>query len=496
MQAVAEAAGPVWEKMNADERRPFEDLAKLERGGKNAVKYTTTGQKIDVVQKREMEKVANEQKMREAIDARIRIAAETRRIAEEIFYFIHVNHFCVTTSPNKKYYAAEIAVVRFTLGEGVTPDNVFHMIVKPGPLPIGYTFQAKKTSDDTHQLPFPMGQDAEDNLTQVMNSLMKFLTEFNGRYKVPPMYVEARNKEVVEDVLKNLAIDFGHDEKLFTVYSMEYLFYILRNTVAQRNVFPAESLSTLELEKDIYDFCQDIPCDYHSDSDVPNHCSRSHVIRCAYIICDNCCGDLGIDLIPGQHVPRQANVTSTRPQSVASGYGYYAASNASSVNNVPAWHKPQLNDYLSQQTESAMSVRSEASSVCDPIDFTLEGYEPESMSNQTYVDEEWHQPKQRHRRNDNRQMNSQSSANSNRSAFELPAMVPTNSNPSASASGNSQPESTQQCRRPHSLSAALTEMSQLSVAPETAGVPGASRNIPIRRGRGLGPAANFTKKMS
>jgi len=39
------------------------------------------------------------------------------------------------------------------------------------------------------------------------------------------------------------------------------------------------------------------------------HCSLSCVRRWGFIIMDHCCKDLGIQLVPGQHCPRQADTS-------------------------------------------------------------------------------------------------------------------------------------------------------------------------------------------
>ena len=91
----------------------------------------------------------------------------------------------------------------------------------------------------------------------------------------------------------------------------------MRNNCGVEKVWAALSLSQLELEKDKYDFCGEIACDYHDSSDIPNVCSQSIVVRTVYTICDNCCGDIGIDLIPGRHLPKKANVSAQRSQSRA-----------------------------------------------------------------------------------------------------------------------------------------------------------------------------------
>lgn len=85
-----------------------------------------------------------------------------------------MNNFC-HSNIHKRNYPAEIAVSRFNLLEGVDPEKIFHRIIAPGPLPLGYSYQAKKLSEDTHQLPPPAGPEAPDNTEEVVNNLVEFL---------------------------------------------------------------------------------------------------------------------------------------------------------------------------------------------------------------------------------------------------------------------------------------------------------------------------------
>lgn len=90
------------------------------------------------------------------------------------FYIVHINNFCYAHS-HKKNYLAEIAVSRFNLLNGVNADKVFHRMIKPGPLPLGYSYEAKKNSEESHQIPPPWGQDVPDNTTEVFRELVAFL---------------------------------------------------------------------------------------------------------------------------------------------------------------------------------------------------------------------------------------------------------------------------------------------------------------------------------
>lgn len=66
---------------------------------------------------------------------------------------------------------------------------------------------------------------------------------------------------LVIETLRSFALDFGQDEEMFKVYSLEYLLYTMKNAVAERQVWPAVSLSTEEIERDVYDFALQIACD-------------------------------------------------------------------------------------------------------------------------------------------------------------------------------------------------------------------------------------------
>lgn len=48
---------------------------------------------------------------------------------------------------------------------------------------------------------------------------------------------------------------------------------------------------------------------FHENRDIPIHCSKSIVIRTAYVICVQCLTNNGnIPLIPGQHCPSDCSV--------------------------------------------------------------------------------------------------------------------------------------------------------------------------------------------
>lgn len=53
-------------------------------------------------------------------------------------------------------------------------------------------------------------------------------------------------------------------------------------------------------------------------SDISVYCSKSIVTRYGYILCDNCCADLNIQVVKGFHVPLNSKIEYSRPTSQAS----------------------------------------------------------------------------------------------------------------------------------------------------------------------------------
>lgn len=66
---------------------------------------------------------------------------------------------------------------------------------------------------------------------------------------------------MAENVLETLALESGFDELIFNIYSLEYLFYALRNAVNPSRVcFPSVGVAELELDKDMFEFKEGLSC--------------------------------------------------------------------------------------------------------------------------------------------------------------------------------------------------------------------------------------------
>nr|XP_023029609.1 protein maelstrom homolog [Leptinotarsa decemlineata] len=353
MQEVAEAASPHWNRMSKEQRKPYEEMALMAKNNLRGGKFTSDGLDIEVLENIEKEEQAKIQQMKNDINYIWKVASSNGRIADELIFIIHINIFVHCTSEDR-HYPAEIAIACFNLEDGVLPQNVFHRIIKPGMLPLGYASDANAHSKKTHQLRPPMAGEDDNNIKEVFEEMKHFLSnKLSGSRRMPILYTTERNMKMIQHVLDTWCYDYDEDTPLFKVYSLEYMFRILRNTVAGDDVWTTDTFSTREIEKDVYSFARGICCEYHEVTNVPLYCSRSICVRQAFNICDNCCSDLRITLLPGVHLPDAALTTVRRGSS-------RTASSAPSISSQSSKYTNLKQSTRDDDSESVISFSSKS----------------------------------------------------------------------------------------------------------------------------------------
>lgn len=65
---------------------------------------------------------------------------------------------------------------------------------------------------------------------------------------------------MTNNVMENFCYEFGVKEEI-KIYSLPHMFYTLRNGAARKPVWPSDTFSYNELEKDVYSFTTDIGCE-------------------------------------------------------------------------------------------------------------------------------------------------------------------------------------------------------------------------------------------
>ncbi|KAJ8976825.1 hypothetical protein NQ317_011821, partial [Molorchus minor] len=243
--------------MSRDQRRPYEEKARFEKGSNKAVRCTSEGLDVGFLENMEREEQQKIEEMKEVINQELKIANRTG-IQKKMFFIIHINTFCYCPA-EERHYPAEIAISAFTLEDGVLPENVFHRMVKPGTLPLGFAHGAKLHSDETHQIKLPIMEGYECNTDEIFEDMKDFLqSKMDGSKRMPILYCEEKLMKMVQLVLDTWCADY-------------------RDQHTGDNVWPSETFSIREIEKDVNAYAKGICCERSSvrDSDTESVISFS-----------------------------------------------------------------------------------------------------------------------------------------------------------------------------------------------------------------------------
>ncbi|XP_069677770.1 protein maelstrom homolog [Periplaneta americana] len=348
MKEVAEKAAPLWKDLPTTQRWIYEEEARREKERDKIDlenKFTTQGKSYAELERERNEVIGQQMKMVQEIEGTVRKLDYNTVLPTYTFYLIHVNYYC--RQENGNYTPCEIALAEFNFADGVR--RTYHTLINPGSIPLGYKFEADKHSAESHQIPVPPEEfGGETNYIKILEHVKLFLTEATGDGSfLPPLYTQPNCEDAVKNVLWRLqesVADFRSETEMFRVYPLPKLFFELRNACVSKPGgvgFPAFSLAERELERDVFNFTRGISCDFHEETDALPYCSLSCVRRWAFLILDHCCKDLGIDLVPGSHCPKQADTSryqklSSRPSSVAGDIPQCSSN---------PWMKPRIVDH-------------------------------------------------------------------------------------------------------------------------------------------------------
>uniref|UniRef100_A0A2M4BMU7 HMG box domain-containing protein n=1 Tax=Anopheles marajoara TaxID=58244 RepID=A0A2M4BMU7_9DIPT len=305
---VQEQAGPSWAAMNAAQRAPYLEKAKQSKfGGGNAVKLTSLGVPVTQIDAERREKEEHAASIITRLKAMLETASRNDTLESLDFYIISFAYFCVNSDGD--YLPAEMAVVRFNLKDGVHAK--LHMLINPGSLPLGMAYDAQQHANDDHQLPTPPDALGETDFDVINDKLLQFLGYNNGQ--IPLLFTERDDVAKVENMLQGIfGISVTKDQ--LGVGSLADMFFHLKRATEKHGLdvatFPTVHRAQLLITKDIYDYTEGIACDYHEANSNVKNCALSRCVRWGYVIADNCCMDLCIELQPGKHVPANADTTS------------------------------------------------------------------------------------------------------------------------------------------------------------------------------------------
>uniref|UniRef100_A0A182S6Z3 HMG box domain-containing protein n=1 Tax=Anopheles maculatus TaxID=74869 RepID=A0A182S6Z3_9DIPT len=297
---VTPFAGEIWEKMSADERKPYVERANAGTEGTKE-KLTSLGLAISSVESQLRAQRIKEQVTKDLTDLRVMLTSSETELAKEVFYIISMEYFCCTHKG--VYIPAELGVVKYSLEFGVMDQ--LHIHVKAREIPIGYAGPTMDRTNKTHQLPVPPNALGISDFNEIANSVLSFLeTDEN----LPLLFTDAAAVPAVENMLMSIMGTRESALKTMHICPLAPLLFRLTQGTArysERNApnIPSALLAQEILSVDQYGYTQGISCDYHEQQSNGYYCALSRAIRWTYIISTYCCDNLGIKLIPGKHIP-------------------------------------------------------------------------------------------------------------------------------------------------------------------------------------------------
>ncbi|XP_035918491.1 uncharacterized protein LOC118516621 [Anopheles stephensi] len=304
---ITPEAGELWVKMDENQRQPYVVKANEGKGGTALGRLNSLGVSIDSVEHQLREKRAKDQMVRDLTDLRVMLAANKTELAKEVFYIISMEYFCCTYQG--VYIPAELAVVKYSLASGVMDQ--LHLLIKASEIPLGYAAAAMERSGKTHQLPTPPDALGVADFGEIADRLLAFL-DADG--PLPLLFTDEEAMPAVECMLASILGKHGNDRlKQLHICPLAQLFYKLiiaterRNGEQFRSNVPSVRIAQQILSLDRYAYTLGISCDYHEGLLNTYHCALSRSVRRTYTISMYCCTSLGIQLIPGKHMPPVRN---------------------------------------------------------------------------------------------------------------------------------------------------------------------------------------------
>lgn len=311
MDQLMREAGPHWNMLTPAEREVYKDRAQAykEQPKQNyGERFTAQGVAYSQVEMEKKQLMKKQEMIRKTVSEMIEAAVLNNALEKLEVFFVSCNYFCKTST--ELYVPAELALVKYNLESGVLDKH--HELIDPVKLPLGLAHEALMYSEQTHELPTPPKAMGETDFYTVLQKILNFTDYNNKPYKMLALMSDPKEVPVIESLLSQLN-DEVKIEYQFLVIPLGEFFYQLKRATEKYGLdictFPGKTVADILLKKDAYEYTSGIACDFHEKMGNQKYCALSKAIRWSYIISDNCCLDLSIDLIAGRHLPSNADTT-------------------------------------------------------------------------------------------------------------------------------------------------------------------------------------------
>ncbi|KFB37354.1 AGAP002022-PA-like protein [Anopheles sinensis] len=308
MEEIKDYAGKQWEKMDAKQRAPYAEQAKVAKLQARACddKLTGVGTPFSSVAKEKCSLDERNKFISNSMASMVENAAKNGSLDQLELCFVSMGYFCELSEGT--FIPAELAAIRYSLREGVI--DRFHTHINPGTLPLGYAYAAQAHSEMNHKLPIPPNALGEKDYDKIATKFREFLSQFSGD-EMPLLFTNSEDLVKIDQMLADVMNDDPDNREVF-VCPLKELFYHLKKTsvkMLNEGNRPIPSMHALQvlILKDVYDYSPNISCDFHDNIGDGKYCALSQCIRWAFVISDSCCTDLRIPMKPGKHLPENAD---------------------------------------------------------------------------------------------------------------------------------------------------------------------------------------------
>lgn len=301
---------PRWKLLTEKDRERYKEMARQakEMAKKDlSSKFDAQGRSLLDIESEKQELQAARREMEARIAEIVQSSNQMGILAKQKFFFIHFNTLCVTQKND--YVPCEMTVLEMSLAKGVT--RVLHSFIRPQVIEPGYGFLIEKNAASSHQLSLdsdPMESRDAKAYSWIWKNLMKMIRPKGHDQAMPPLYTTEEDEEKVKSILFTLN-DWASEPRTASeikIFHVEELYHSITQELATTKL--SRTMAKDKLVQDPYIYSIGNACEFHEQIDRAVHCSTYLAKKWAYIICDHCCSFFDIDLVPGRHVPEDADV--------------------------------------------------------------------------------------------------------------------------------------------------------------------------------------------
>lgn len=200
MSEMPVLAGPRWSKLSDGQKQAYSQRAKHEKraGGVSGItlqmataprpgRMDCTG--VLLSERRDLAAEMEERRRREVELMKLSFPPG-KDVALEKFIFVDIQSLCdIPDKEDERFLPCEVAAVEFSLHSGIHKST--HKFIDPGPIPMGYRYLAKSTSETSHEIPIEGFDQAERDYRLVLAELETFINP-ERRRETPVIYAKVR----------------------------------------------------------------------------------------------------------------------------------------------------------------------------------------------------------------------------------------------------------------------------------------------------------------